>query len=53
MKVIDCQNNFRTSAEDLADSIGKVGAAAKLSGVSIQELEGYTTAIVSSTGISG
>lgn len=49
----EVQNNFRVSAEDLADSIGKVGAAARQAGISMEELEGYTAAIVSSTGITG
>jgi TP901 family phage tail tape measure protein len=49
----EIQNNYRTSAEDLSQSIGKVGAAARQAGVSVQQLEGYTTAIVSSQGISG
>lgn len=49
----EIQNNFRVSAEDLANSIGKVGAAARQAGISMEELEGYTTAIVSATGISG
>jgi len=57
MKILDqwneIQNNFRVSAEDLADSIGKVGAAAGQAGVKIEELEGYTAAIVSATGITG
>jgi TP901 family phage tail tape measure protein len=42
-----------TSAEDLAQSIGVVGAVAKQSSTSIQDLEGYTTALVSSMGIQG
>jgi TP901 family phage tail tape measure protein len=49
----EIQNNFRTTAEDLAEGIGKVGAVARQSGTSIQELEGYITAINSATGISG
>jgi TP901 family phage tail tape measure protein len=49
----EVQNNFRVSAEDLADSISKVGAAARQAGISMEELEGYTAAIVSSTGITG
>lgn len=57
MKILDqwneIQNNFRTSAEDLAGAIGTVGAAAKLTGTSLTSLEGYVTAIVSATGISG
>lgn len=47
------QNQFRTSAEDLADGINKVGAAANQSGTSITSLEGYITAITSATGITG
>lgn len=57
MQVLDqwneIQNNFRTSAEDLAQSIGVVGAIATQSSTSIQDLEGYTTALVSSMGIQG
>jgi TP901 family phage tail tape measure protein len=49
----EIQNNFRTNVEDLAESISAVGAAAKQAGVSIQELEGYTTAIVTATGLQG
>ena len=49
----EIQNNFRVSAEDLANSIGKVGAAARQAGVTMEELEGYTTAIVAATGVTG
>lgn len=49
----ELQNNFRVSAEDLANSIGKVGSVARQSGTSIQQLEGYTTALTSSMGITG
>lgn len=49
----EIQNNYRTSAEDLAQSIGKVGAAARQAGLSLDELSGYTTAIVSATGVTG
>jgi TP901 family phage tail tape measure protein len=49
----EIQNNFRTSAEDMADGIDKVGAAAQQTGVDMENLEGYITAIVSSTGLSG
>lgn len=49
----EIQNNYRTSAEDLADSIGEVGAIATQTGVQLNQLNGYTTALVSSTGISG
>lgn len=47
------QNNYRTSAQDLTESIDKVGMAAQQTGVSMEMLEGYTTAIVSATGLSG
>jgi TP901 family phage tail tape measure protein len=49
----EIQNNYRTNAEDLMEGIGKVGAAAKQAGISVQQLEGYTVALVSATGISG
>lgn len=49
----EIQNNFRVSAEDLSASISKVGNAAAQSGTSIQQLEGYTAALVSSLGITG
>ncbi len=49
----EIQNNYRTSAEDLASSISKVGAAARQAGISMEQLEGYTTGIVSSMGIEG
>ncbi len=49
----EIQNNYRTSAEDLASSISKVGAAARQAGISMEQLEGYTTGIVSSMGIGG
>lgn len=47
------QNNYRTSAEDLSASIGAVGAVANQAGISLDKLNGYTTALVSSTGIEG
>ena len=49
----EIQNNFRVSAEDLAGSIEVVGSAAKQAGVEISQLNGLTTAIVSSTGVTG
>jgi TP901 family phage tail tape measure protein len=49
----EIQNNFRTSAIDLADALGTVGSVASQMGVKIQTLEGYVTALVSSMGISG
>lgn len=57
MGIIDAfnevQNNFRTSAEDLSESIGKVGIAARQAGIEMEDLAGYTTAIVSATGVTG
>jgi len=47
------QNNFRVSAEDLASSISKIGAASRLANTDMEDLEGMTTAIVNSLGISG
>jgi TP901 family phage tail tape measure protein len=49
----EIQNNFKVSAESLADSIGKVGAASKVAKTDIQTLEGVVTSIIQSTGISG
>jgi TP901 family phage tail tape measure protein len=49
----EIQNNFRTSAEDMTDGIDKIGAAAQQTGVQMENLEGYITAIVSATGLSG
>ena len=49
----EIQNNFRTTAEDLAAGIEKVGVIARQSGTSIHELEGYITAINSAMGLSG
>lgn len=49
----EIQNNFRTSATDLATAIGKVGSASKIAKTDMADLEGIVTAIVSSTGIDG
>lgn len=49
----EIQNNYRTNAEDLAASIGEVGAIANQTGTSLARLNGYTTALVASTGMSG
>jgi len=49
----EIQNKNRTSARDLADAISTVGASAKQAGIPIQQLEGFITALVSSTGVSG
>lgn len=53
MKVTECQNNYKVSANDLADAIGVVGSAARMSGTNLQELEGYVTAITAATGVTG
>ena len=49
----EIQNNFRVSAEDLAASISKIGAASRLANTDMQDLEGMSSAIVQSLGISG
>ena len=41
------------SAVDLADAIGKIGAASKVAKTDMQSLEGIITSIIQSTGISG
>lgn len=41
------------SAEDLAASVGKVGAAAKTAGMDMESLSADTTTLVSATGVSG
>lgn len=49
----EVDNNFQTSTLDLAQSMRKSAAAAKVYGVSMEQLLGYTTAIQSSTKESG
>lgn len=49
----EVQNNFRTSGEDISESISKVGTSARIANISMEQLAGYTTAIVSATGMSG
>lgn len=49
----EIQNNYRTSAEDLIQGISETGSVAKLAGLSLQQLEGYITSLVSATGDSG
>lgn len=49
----ELQNNYRVSATDLADSIGKVGNVALQTGLSLSKLNAMTTAIASSTGATG
>jgi len=49
----EVQNNFRISAEDMVASISKIGAASRLANTDMEDLEGMTTAIVQSLGISG
>jgi TP901 family phage tail tape measure protein len=49
----ELQNNFRVSAEDLASSIGKVGAIANQTGTDLNSLNAMTTTLVSSMGING
>lgn len=49
----EIDNNFQTSTLDLAQSMRKSAAAAKVYGVSMEQLLGYTAAIQSSTKESG
>lgn len=49
----EIQNNFKTTAGDLAQGIAQVGSVAEQTGVSIQQLEGYITAVTSATGKTG
>lgn len=49
----EIQNNFRVTAEDLAASISKIGAASKIAKTDMQTLEGVITSIIQSTGIDG
>lgn len=57
MKILDSwneiQNRYRISAEDMASSIGKVGAISRETNLSIDELNGATTTLVQGMGISG
>jgi len=41
------------SAEDLSESITKIGAAAEVSGVGLEQLAGMTGAVTQSTGLMG
>ncbi|WP_342502640.1 phage tail tape measure protein [Bacillus sp. FSL K6-3200] len=49
----EVDNNFQTSSLDLAQSMRKSAAAAKVYGVSMEQLLGYTASIQSSTKESG
>jgi len=49
----EIQNNYRVSGEDLAESIEKVGEAAAQTGTSMHELNGITTSLIQSTGLTG
>ena len=57
MTVIDSmneiQNRYRISATDMTNALAKVGSVANTSGVDLQELEGYITAITVATGKAG
>lgn len=49
----EIQNNFKVTAEDMAEGISKVGSIAYQAKVPIQDLNGYITALVQSMQISG
>jgi len=57
MRIVDSfnevQNRYRVSAEDMSESITKIGAAAQVAGVSLEQLEGMTGAVTQSTGLMG
>ena len=57
MTIIDSmneiQNRYRISATDMTNALAKVGSVANTSGVDLQELEGYITAVTVATGKAG
>ena len=57
MTIIDSmnevQNNYRISSESMLESLSKVGSSAYTAGASLQELEGYITAVTVATGADG
>ena len=57
MTIIDSmnevQNNFAVSSTDMLEALSKVGNTAHTAGASLQQLEGYITAITVATGAEG
>lgn len=57
MRIVDewneLQNNFRVSAEDMAEAIGAVGPVARQAGVEIQQLNAYVASMAGATGLGG
>lgn len=49
----EVQNNFNISSDNMLQALGRVGSTAKTAGASLQELEGYITAIAEATGAEG
>ena len=49
----EVQNNFNISSDNMLEALGKVGSTAKTAGASLQQLEGYITAIAEATGADG
>lgn len=49
----EIQNNYRISASDMADALSETASTGFTSGASLERLEGYITAIATSTGESG
>ena len=49
----EVQNNFTISSKDLMDGLAEVGSVAETAGLSLDELNGYMTAIQQSTGKTG
>lgn len=49
----EVQNNFNISSDNMLEALSKVGSTAHTAGVSLQQLEGYITAISEATGADG
>lgn len=49
----EVQNNYRVEADQMLNALAKVGSTASVAGASLQDLEGYITALTVSTGESG
>ena len=49
----EVQNNFNISSDNMLQALSKVGSTAHTAGASLQELEGYITAISEATGSDG
>ena len=52
-KLNEVQNNFRVESGDMLNALAEVGSTAKTSGVELNDLTGYITALTVATGKSG